>query len=320
MFAPPEADVQIAAALAEDLGVRAEEFLDPSRAGADLLARDVTSATVVPVGAHFEGLVVARQAGVVCGLPVVLRLFEMLAEASAAEQPDCFPLVAEGANVAPGEAVLEIAGPARVVLAGERSALDFLMVLSGIATEARLWQDAAGQGLVVTDTRKTIPGLRALSKYAVRVGGAANHRDGLFDMVLIKDNHLAHTGGLRAAIAVVRSEQPGLLIEVEADTLEVAVAAAVAGADMVLLDNMDDATLARAVVAVRNAASAAGRTCLTEASGGITFERIPALLATGVDRLSTSALTLAPPLDFGLDEVIASTDGSCARPMGDSRL
>jgi nicotinate-nucleotide pyrophosphorylase (carboxylating) len=296
---PPPSDDLLAAALAEDLGVAPERISEPSLAGPGLLARDVTSAATVPTGAVFSGRIVARDAGVVCGLPLVDRLYWLLARACASDGVECFPLVAEGADVQPGTAVMEVEGPARVVLAGERSALDLVMVLSGIASEARRWQQAAGNMLSVTDTRKTLPGLRALSKYAVAVGGAYNHRAGLYDMVLVKDNHMAHAGSVAVAVRAARATHPGLLIECEADTLEQAVEAAAAGADYVLLDNMDDASLTSAVAAVREAAG--DRVVLTEASGRITFDRLPALAATGVDRVSTSALTLARPLDFGLD-------------------
>jgi nicotinate-nucleotide pyrophosphorylase (carboxylating) len=295
----PPTDDLIAAALAEDLGVEPSRVRSAVGRGAPLLDRDVTSSATVPADAVFSGSITARDAGVVCGLPVAARTFEMLAHAAGSAPVDCFPLVAEGADVAPGTAVMEISGPARTVLAAERTALDIVMVLSGISTEARRWQRAAGDRMAVTDTRKTLPGLRALSKYAVSVGGAHNHRAGLYDMVLIKDNHRAHAGGVTAAVAAARMAHPDLLIECEADSIEQAVDAARAGADYVLLDNMDDATLARAVEAVREAA--AGRTCLTEASGRITFDRLPTLAATGVDRVSASALTLAGPVDFGLD-------------------
>ena len=296
---PPPSDDVIAAALAEDLGVAPERMTEPSLASPGLLDADVTSAATVPADAVFAGRIVARDSGVVCGLPLVARLYELLARAAAGDAVECFPLVAEGAPVAPGVAVMEIEGPARVVLAGERSALDLVMVLSGIASEARRWQAEAGERLVVTDTRKTLPGLRALSKYAVRVGGARNHRAGLYDMVLVKDNHIVHAGGIAAAVLAAREANPDLPLECEADSVEQAVEAARAGADYVLLDNMDDATLARSVAAVREAA--AGRPVLTEASGRVTFGRLKALAATGVDRVSASALTLAPPLDFGLD-------------------
>jgi len=318
-FELPPIDDLVASALAEDLGVPAES-LAPAAAsaagepGSGLLARDATSAAVVPSGASFSGVVVARQSGVVCGLAVAERVWTMLAEAAArrGEAADAsaggiayemFPLVAEGTAVDAGTVVAEVQGDARVVLAGERTALNALMTLSGIASQARRWQDAAGEALAVLDTRKTLPGLRALSKYAVRVGGAHNHRAGLFDMVLIKDNHIRHAGGITGAVHRAREAEPALPIEIEADTVAQASEAASAGADIVLLDNMDDATLTQAVAAVREIAESAGRTVLTEASGNIRFERLPALAATGVDRVSTSALTLAPPLDFGLDEV-----------------
>ncbi|HHJ98766.1 MAG TPA: carboxylating nicotinate-nucleotide diphosphorylase [Actinobacteria bacterium] len=294
----PPSDTLIAMALAEDLGMQPERFLG-GRGARSPLDADVTSASTVGAGLTFSGRVVAREAGVVCGLPLVERVFSVLAQAADAAPADCFPLVAEGADVAPGEAVMEIDGCARLVLAGERTALDMLMILSGIATEARRWQREAGPSLVVTDTRKTVPGLRALSKYAVRVGGAANHRIGLYDMVLIKDNHIAHAGSVAAAVEAARRMHPELLVECEADSVEQAVEAARSGAHYVLLDNMDDEMLTRAVAAVREAAG--DRDCLTEASGRITFQRLSTLAATGVDRVSSSALTMARPLDFGFD-------------------
>jgi nicotinate-nucleotide pyrophosphorylase (carboxylating) len=266
----PDADAVVAAALAEDLGV------DPSAlrsVSAGLLDADVTG-SLLPASARFQGVVRMRSAGVVCGLPVAQRVWQLLAAAADAEAPECFPLVAEGAAVQPGRAVLEVTGDARVVLAGERTALDFVMVLSGIATRAAEWQAAAGSSVQVTDTRKTVPGLRALSKYAVAVGGATNHRMGLFDMVLIKDNHVAACGSIASAVARARESHPSLTVEVEAESVEQAVR---------------DAT-------------PSGRVCLTEASGGMTLERLASVAATGVDRVSASALTLAPPLDLALDE------------------
>lgn len=301
-FAVPPSDDLIAASLAEDLGVAPERITEPSLAAPGLLASDVTSWATVPGDAVFRGRIVARDAGVVCGLPLVDRLYAVLASACTVPGAvECFPLVAEGAAVHPGSAVMEIEGPARLVLAGERSALDLVMVLSGIASEARRWQSEAGERLAVTDTRKTLPGLRSLSKYAVAVGGAHNHRHGLWDMVLIKDNHIAHAGGVAEAVAAARAAQPALAIECEADTIAQAVEAAEAGADHVLLDNMDDRMLAEAVKAVRLVAPG----CVTEASGRVTYERLRDLAATGVDRVSASALTLARPLDFGLDAEVA---------------
>ena len=301
-FHLPDPDRAIAEALAEDLGVSARELLGTSGAGAGaaLLARDVTTSATVAAGEEFIGAVVARQAGVVCGLPVAERVWSMLAAVSGSQTVEVFPLVPEGAHVEAGDAVLEVSGPAAVVLAGERTVLDFVMVLSGIATAAAVWQRAAGETLAVCDTRKTLPGLRALSKYAVRVGGGTNHRAGLWDMVLVKDNHIAAAGGITAAVAAARAAHPDLLIEVEADTVAQAEEAAGAGADMVLLDNMTGEDLFRAVQVVRRGAPE-GRTVLTEASGGVTIGRLAVIAAAGCDRVSTSALTLAPPLDFGLD-------------------
>jgi nicotinate-nucleotide pyrophosphorylase (carboxylating) len=292
----PPIDAIVAAALAEDLGVEPDDLLART---SGLLDRDVTG-SLLPAGARFAGAVRVRADGVVCGLPVAARAFEMLAEAAGVEAPECFPLVHEGAQVRAGDAVLEVAGGARVVLAAERTALDFLMVLSGMATRAAAWQEAAGPELRVLDTRKTVPGLRALSKYAVRVGGASNHRAGLYDMVLVKDNHVRAAGGIARAVSEARASHPGLVVEVEADTAAQAAEAAAAGADLVLLDNMDDARLTEAVTAVQGATPAGGR-CEVEASGGVTIERLPRIAAAGVDRVSASALTLAPPLDFGLD-------------------
>lgn len=294
---PPIDDI-VATALAEDLGVtpgRLRVAVDDL----DLLARDVTSAAVIGPTARFKGIVAARSDTIVCGLPVAARALEMLAAAvGAPDDVDVLPLVAEGAHVPAGTPVLEVEGNARIVLAAERTALDFLMVLSGISAEAHRWQTAAGERLRVHDTRKTLPGLRALSKYAVAVGGAHNHRAGLWDMVLVKDNHLAHAGSVSAAVAAARKSAPGLQIEVEADTLEQALEAARAGADVVMLDNFDDAALVSAVKALRDA----GATCEIEASGGIRYERLASLAATGVDIVSSSAIALAPPADFGLDE------------------
>lgn len=324
---PPQSDELIALALAEDLGVAPARFLHSGYGGGivgsslaaseHLLAFDVTSDAVIDSGDRFTGTIRARQQGVVCGLQIASRVFEMLSGAlqatdevaghgrvtdSSAQDVEFFPLVAEGTDVSPGLAVAEVEGPTRVVLAGERSALNLLMTLSGIATEARRWQHEAGDELHVVDTRKTLPGLRALSKYAVRVGGAYNHRAGLHDMALIKDNHLARAESIAWAVSAVRRKSPALLIEVEADTVEQALEATAAGADLVLLDNMDDTTMTVAVQAIRAASRAAGTGILIEASGSIAFARLAALREIGVDRVSSSRITLAPPLDFGLDE------------------
>lgn len=302
MFVLPDSTEIVALALAEDLGVDPSAFA-PGAADPGLLLRDVTGASVVPEDARFAGRIVAREACVVAGLPLAAEVFETLSAAAGLFEPiELFPLVAEGAHVAPGTPVAEVEGVARAVLAAERTALDLLMTLSGIATETAAWVGAARGAFAVCDTRKTWPGLRELSKYAVAVGGGSNHRHGLFDMVLVKDNHIRAAGGIGAAVASAREFAPTLLIEVEADTAEQALAAVSAGADLVLLDNMDAAMLATVVPACRAAAESRGREIWLEASGGITRDRLGELVSSGVDRVSTSALTLARPADFGLDE------------------
>lgn len=303
MFELPDSDGLIASALAEDLGVEPERFSALSDPTARLLEHDVTTSSVVDPGAVFTGRIVAREQCVVCGLPVMARVFEMISTAAGLFEPvEVFPLVAEGSRVEPGVAVAEIEGPAQAVLAAERTALDLVMLLSGISTQTARWVDAAGR-VAVCDTRKTIPGMRELSKYAVYVGGGTNHRHGLYDMVLVKDNHLTRVGSVTEAIGRARAMHPGLLLEVEADRADQALDAVVAGADMVLLDNMNDDELARLVPRLREAAQTAGRVVELEASGNITLDRLAALDRLGIDRVSTSALTLARPVDFGLDEV-----------------
>jgi len=304
MFELPDIADIVAIALAEDLGVAPERFTDRVVGAPDLLERDVTSASAVGLEARFAGRIVCREDAAIAGLPVVAAVFETLSRACGLFDPvEVFPLVSEGARVKAGTAVAEIEGLAAAVLIGERTALDFLMLLSGIATETARWVEAAGTQLSVCDTRKTTPGLRALSKYAVRVGGGTNHRSGLYDMVLIKDNHIAAAGSITAAIADARAAHPDLVIEVEADAIDQAREAATAGADIVLLDNMDDSRLSQAVALIRRCTAGTPRTVLTEASGGITYERLPALRATGVDRVSTSALTMGVRMvDFGFDE------------------
>ena len=304
MFMPPDSREIVALALAEDLGVPAERFDRSAMASLELLAQDATSFSAIGLDAHFSGRIVARQSAVVAGLPVAAAVFDLLSAGAGLFDPiEAFPLVAEGTRVEPGTPVMEVEGLAAAVLAGERTALNFLMMLSGIATETARWVAAAGPNLEVCDTRKTPPGLRALAKHAVRVGGGTNHRMGLHDMALVKDNHIVAAGGISAAVVAVRASHPELLVEVEADTLEQAVQAVEAGADLVLLDNMADDALAAAVRAVRAAADNLGRTVVTEASGGIRFERLARLAAVGVDRVSASAITMGVPvIDFGLDE------------------
>lgn len=303
MFELPNVDHIVARALSEDLGVDPEWFSPSVQPAPNILSRDATSSSTIDPDTRFDAVVVAREECVVCGLPVAERVFEEVSHAAGLFEPvEFFPLVAEGARVAPGTEVAEVSGIAQAVLASERTALNFMMVLSGIATVTAQWVELAGDNLAVCDTRKTYPGLRSLSKYAVRVGGGTNHRHGLFDMVLVKDNHRREAGGITAAVGRARLRQPALEVEVEADTVEQAVEAVRAGADLVLLDNMSDDMLVEAVHAARQAAEKRGAPVLLEVSGGVVRSRVPVLRLSGVDRVSSSALTMACPVDFGLDE------------------
>jgi nicotinate-nucleotide pyrophosphorylase (carboxylating) len=201
----------------------------------------------------------------------------------------------DGDPCAPGEAVARVAGTARALLVGERTALNFLQRLSGIATRARRFVEAAGGRITIIDTRKTTPTLRTLEKYAVRAGGATNHRVGLFDAVLIKDNHVRLAGGVRAAIDRVREQQPGVAVEVEVERLDQLDEALAARVETVLLDNM-------ATGDIREAVRRVGGQAKIEISGGVTLERIPELAATGADYVSVGALThSAPAIDISLE-------------------
>ncbi len=266
----------------------------------DIGRGDLTTLAVIPAGAQATARIVMREAGVVAGLPVLAAVFTTVDPALAVT-----PLVAEGAAVPAGTVAAEIYGSARGILTGERVALNLIQRLSGIASLTARYVAAVGDlPARVLDTRKTTPGLRVLEKYAVRVGGGVNHRFGLYDAVMLKDNHLALLAGQGVAIgeAVRRARAavgPLVRVEVEADTVEQARQAAEAGADLILLDNMPPAMLREAVAAV------GGRARL-EASGGITLETIRAVAETGVDYISVGALThSARALDVSLD-VIAS--------------
>ena len=266
----------VRAALAEDLG----------RAG------DLTSNAIVPAETRAETALVARQPGVIAGLDFSSLAFRLLdpAIALAVARPD-------GSRVGAGETIARVSGPARAILAAERTALNFLCHLSGIATATTAVVEAVRPfGTRVTDTRKTLPGLRAAQKYAVRAGGGSNHRFGLDDAVLIKDNHVAAACGIAPAIARARAAIGHLVrIEVEVDTLAQLEAALAAGADAVLLDNMPPAMLREAVAMV-------GGRAITEASGRITPETAAEIAATGVNLISLGWLTHSSrALDIGLD-------------------
>ena len=263
-------------------------------------AGDVTSAATV--GEHTVGRAdaVTRQAGVAAGVPVAARVFERVG----AGRLTVDQVIADGRTVEPGAVVLTVAGPVRDILTAERTALNLLGHLSGVATLTRHWVDAvAGTGAVIRDTRKTLPGLRALEKYAVRCGGGVNHRMSLSDAALVKDNHVLAAGGAARAFELVRAAWPGLPVEVEVDTVAQAREVVAAGADLVLLDNM---TVDDMRAAVEYAKAHGTR---TEASGGLSLDRARAVAETGVDYLAVGALThSAPVLDIGLDLVMEGTD------------
>lgn len=266
----------VRAALLEDLG----------RAG------DLTTDAIVPRRARAETALVARQNGVLAGLDVALLAFELVDPAIATNA-----LRGDGDALEPGDVIAIVAGPARGILSAERIALNFLCHLSGVASAtAAMTKAIAGHKARVTCTRKTMPGLRALQKHAVRLGGGSNHRFGLDDAILIKDNHVAIAGGIRPALERARAAVGHLVkIEIEVDTLEQLDEAMAASVDAVLLDNMTPDALRRAV-------SIVGGRAVTEASGRVDLDTIGAIAATGVDLISVGALThSARVLDIGLD-------------------
>jgi nicotinate-nucleotide pyrophosphorylase (carboxylating) len=256
----------------------------------DIGAGDITTAACVPQSTRGRGLFVAEALCVVAGLDVAIEAFRQLEPNVAVDVH-----VADGDRAEPGATIAEVRGSAATLLTGERTALNFLQRLCGIATRTRDFVDAASGRIVVLDTRKTTPTLRALEKYAMRTGGGTNHRFGLFDAVLIKDNHIRLAGGVGEAIAAVRGAQPALAIEVEAETQDQVDEAVRAGAHTILLDNMTTADIRRAVTSV------AGRAKI-EISGGVTLSRIEELASTGADFVSVGALThSAPAIDISFE-------------------
>jgi nicotinate-nucleotide pyrophosphorylase (carboxylating) len=270
----------VARALAEDLG-----------------GGDVTSEATVPEGARARARVVQKQPGVVFGLAAVAEAMRRCG----AEDVDNLVVEGQWREQVPAD-VLLATGPARALLAAERTALNFLGHLSGVATlTARFVEAVAGTGAAILDTRKTTPGLRGLEKAAVLAGGGRNHRIGLYDAILIKENHIAMAGGLARAVHGAREAHPEMAIEVECRNLDEVSYALGTGADLLLLDNMDEGTL-REAVRLRDKNSAAGsRGPSLEASGGVSLETVGGIAETGVDLISVGALThSAPALDFSL--------------------
>ena len=264
-------------ALAEDLG-------DPPR--------DVTSEATIPGGQVDTAELVARAPGVVAGLPVAAQVFA----ATSGGMATFDQLIADGTRVVRGDVLAVITGPTRSLLTAERTALNLLCRMSGVATHTRKWADAlADTKATVLDTRKTTPGLRALEKYAVRVGGGTNKRMGLYDVAMIKDNHKLAAGSITAAYRLVRATYPDVPVQVEITTVAEAREAVEAGADFLLCDNMTPDLLREVVAAVGDRAE-------LEATGNLTLETVEAYGATGVDYLSVGALTHSSPiLDIALD-------------------
>jgi nicotinate-nucleotide pyrophosphorylase (carboxylating) len=276
-LAPAEVERVVRRALEEDLA----------------LGPDVTTIATVPEDARATGDVVPRTAGVLAGVAVAAAVFDLVGGPAV----EVTLHADDGAATEPGRAVLTVVGPTRALLTAERTALNLIGHLSGVASVTRRWVDAvAGTGAAIRDTRKTSPGLRALEKYAVRCGGGGNHRMALGDAALVKDNHVAAAGGIRAAVDAVRAHAPKIPLEVECDTLEQVREAIDAGVQLVLLDNF---SLGDTVTAVSLARPAGVR---LEASGGLSLDRAHEVASTGVDYLAVGALThSAPVLDLGFD-------------------
>jgi nicotinate-nucleotide pyrophosphorylase (carboxylating) len=256
----------------------------------DLGTGDVTTSATVPASAMGRGILLAKSACVVAGIDVFREVF---AQVDASVVVDT--IAADGDRVEPGDVMARLAGPAAALLTGERTALNFLQYLSGIATLTRTFVDAAGEHLGVLDTRKTTPTFRALAKYAVRCGGGINYRIGLYDGILIKDNHIRLAGGVVEAVRRARAAGPALPVEVETQSLAEVDAALAAGADIIMLDNLDDETTRRAIARI------AGRAKI-ELSGGMTVARVRTLADCGADWVSVGAIThSAPAADISLE-------------------
>jgi nicotinate-nucleotide pyrophosphorylase (carboxylating) len=262
----------------------------------DIGAGDITTSATVPLALQAEAAIVAKRPCVLAGLAIAEGVF-----AAVDSTIGWTPVRSDGDRCDAGTTVARLRGPARSLLTAERTALNFLQHLSGIATLTREFVDAAGGRLSILDTRKTIPTLRALAKYAVRCGGGANHRVSLDDGILIKDNHIRIAGGIEPAVRRMRAAWPGRAIEVETQSVEEVEAALAAGVDIIMLDNLDDGVVAAAIRRI------AGR-ARVELSGNMTVDRVRRLAASGADCVSIGALThSAPAADLSLDiETVAS--------------
>lgn len=260
---------------------------------------DVTTMATIPADQTTRAVVIAREDGVVAGLEVIALTLDAVAERLGAEPVPVEAVLADGTRVSRGDVIAELDGSTRVTLIAERTLLNIISRLSGVATHTRRWADALdGSGAMVLDTRKTTPGLRALEKFAVRAGGGTNKRMGLYDVAMIKDNHKLAAGSLHAAYDAVVRDFPDVTVQVEVTTTEEALESVAAGARFLLCDNMSTDLLRETVEAVR----ATGETVELEATGGLTLEVAADYAATGVDFLSVGGLTHSSPiLDIALD-------------------
>jgi len=257
----------------------------------DLGSGDVTTDAIFSSDDTCEAQIIAKQEGIIAGIPIAQRVFQKLDPGVTLAQKH-----KDGEPVQPGDEILEIKGAVRAVLSGERLSLNLLQRMSGIATATSKYVEAiSGYRARILDTRKTAPGLRLLDKYAVSVGGGCNHRFGLYDAVLIKDNHISFAGSISRAVEFVRSKhQSKFKVEVETSNLHEVREALKAGADIIMLDNMS-------VEMMKEAVSIVGRSSITEASGGITLDTLREVAETGVDFISVGAIThSSPALDIGL--------------------
>lgn len=256
-------------------------YLEPIRRALaeDLGWGDVTTEATVPPGLRARGVILAKSSCIIAGTDVAAETFRQL------DPSVCFDVKRpDGSRCQPGDVVAEVRGSAASMLTAERTALNFLQRLSGIATLTRRYVDAAAGGITILDTRKTTPTLRALEKYAVRAGGGTNHRAGLDDGILIKDNHVRLAGGVAEALARMKAARPEMPIEVEAQSLADVDAAVAAGADIILLDNLSNDEIRQAIQTI-------GGRAQVEISGGVTLDRIPELARTGANYVSIGALT-----------------------------
>jgi nicotinate-nucleotide pyrophosphorylase (carboxylating) len=284
-FPAADADRVIGAALDEDLGGNP--------------GRDVTTLATIPADQVRSGVVVARAPGVFAGVEVLERVLAGVTERFGGDPVEVEVQLADGTRVTRGDIIARLRGPARTILIAERTMLNIVSRLSGVATHTRRWADAlADTDTLVLDTRKTTPGMRTLEKFAVRCGGGTNKRMGLYDVAMIKDNHKLAAGSITAAYDLVRTTYPGVDVQVEVTTTEEALEAYAAGARFVMCDNMSTDLLAATVAALR----AAGEPVEIEATGGLSLEVAADYAATGVDYLSVGGLTHSSPiLDVALD-------------------